>query len=77
MEEVLIELASKEGMFAVLFVALFIYQIMDSRNREKRLMDFIEEITKQFDSLAKQYEKLADDVEDIHRDVQQALARIN
>ena len=75
MESTLLELASKEGMFAVLFVALFIYQIVDSRNREKRLMDFIEEITKQFDALARQYEKLADDVEDIHRDMQQIFKK--
>lgn len=75
METLLLELASKEGMFAVLFVALFVYQIVDSRNREKRLMDFISEITKQFDALAKQYEKLADDVEDIHRDMQKIFDR--
>lgn len=69
METLLLELASKEGLFAVLFVALFIYQILDSRNREKRLMDFMDEITKQFEHLAKQYEKLAEDVDEIRKDM--------
>ena len=69
MEQILLELASKEGLFAVMFVALFIYQILDSRNREKRLMDFMDEITKQFEHLAKQYEKLAEDVDEIRKDM--------
>lgn len=71
MEEMLLELASKEGLFAVLFVALFVYQILDSRNREKRLMDFMDEITKQFEALARQYEKLAEDVDEIRKDMHQ------
>lgn len=65
MQEVLTQLASKEGLFAVMFVTLFIYQIVDSRKREERLMAFIEDISKQFESLAKQYEKIAEDVDDI------------
>ena len=64
-EQILFQLASKEGLFAVMFVALFIYQIIDSRKREERLMSFIDDITKQFESLAKQYENLAEDVDDI------------
>jgi hypothetical protein len=68
-EEILIGLASKEGLFAVLFVALFIYQIFDSRKREERLMAFMDEITKQFEILARQYEKLAEDVDEIRKDM--------
>lgn len=69
MEGMLLELASKESLFAVMFVALFLYQIMDSRKREERLMNFIDEITKQFEVLSRQYEKIAEDVEEIRQDV--------
>ncbi|MED4841533.1 BhlA/UviB family holin-like peptide [Weizmannia sp. CD-2023] len=65
MEQILLQLASKEGLFAVMFVVLFVYQILDSRRREERLMSFIDDITKQFELLATQYEKLAEDVNDI------------
>jgi hypothetical protein len=68
-EQMLLDLASKESLFAVMFVALFLYQIMDSRKREERLMSFIDEITKQFEVLARQYEKLAEDVDEIRLDM--------
>ena len=70
-EEILISLATKEGIFALMFVGLFLYQIYDSRNREKRLMDFISEITRQFETLARQYEKLAEDVDEIRIDLKE------
>jgi uncharacterized protein YoxC len=69
MEQILMEIASKDGLFAVMFVALFVYQIADSRKREERLMTFIEEISKQFESLTNQYEHLADDVREIKMDI--------
>jgi dihydroorotase len=75
LQDLLFSLASKEGLFAVMFVALFIYQIMDSRNREKKLMDFISEITKQFEALARQYEKLAEDVDEIRQDMKEVFRR--
>lgn len=68
-------LASKEGLFAVMFVALFLYQILDSRKREERLMNFIDNISSQFESLAKQYEKLADDVDEIRQDMKDFFKR--
>lgn len=74
-EEMLLSLASKEGLFAVMFVALFLYQLFDSRNREKRLMDFISEITKQFETLARQYEKLAEDVDEIRIDLKEIFRK--
>jgi DnaJ-domain-containing protein 1 len=68
-EDLLMSMASKEGLFAVMFMALFFYQIFDSRKREEKLMNFINEITKQFEALARQYEKLAEDVDEIRQDV--------
>jgi hypothetical protein len=75
MEQMLLELASKESLFAVMFVALFLYQIMDSRKREEKLMTFIDEITKQFEVLARQYEKLAEDVDEIRMDMKDIFKR--
>jgi hypothetical protein len=69
METLLLELASKESLFAVMFVALFLYQIVDSRKREQRLMDFMDDITKQFEALARQYERLSEDVDEIRQDM--------
>ncbi len=63
----LLELASRESLFAVMFVALFIYQIVDSRKREERLMSFMDDITKQFETLARQYERLSEDVDEIRK----------
>lgn len=71
MEAVLLDLASKESLFAVMFVCLFVYQIVDSRNREKRLMDFMDDITRQFEALAKQYENLSQDVDEIKNDMKE------
>jgi outer membrane murein-binding lipoprotein Lpp len=68
-ESLLLDLASKESLFAVMFVALFLYQIVDSRKREERLMNFIDAISQQFENLARQYEKLAEDVDEIRQDV--------
>lgn len=65
----LLELASRESLFAVMFVALFIYQIVDSRKREERLMTFMDDITKQFETLARQYERLSEDVDEIRKDM--------
>lgn len=74
-EKILLELASKESLFAVMFVILFIYQIADSRKREERLMSFIDEITKQFETLARQYERLAEDVDEIRKDMKDVFRK--
>jgi outer membrane murein-binding lipoprotein Lpp len=74
-ETMLLELASKESLFAVMFVALFLYQIVDSRKREEKLMNFIDEITKQFETLARQYERLAEDVDEIRQDMKEIFKK--
>jgi hypothetical protein len=68
-------LATKEGLFASLFVALFIYQIIDGRNRETRLMNFMDKLSEQFGTLATQYEKLAEDVDEIRKDMKDFFRR--
>lgn len=75
MENILVSLATKEGLFATMFVVLFIYQIFDSRQREKRLMDFMDSISEQFGELAKQYERLAEDVDEIRQDMKDVFKK--
>lgn len=41
MWEQIINLAVSNGLFAVLFLGLLVYQLKDSRNREKRYQDTI------------------------------------
>lgn len=72
MEQLVFELASKQGVWAILFISLFYYQLKDCRRREQdslereaKVLEFITEITKQFEGLVKQYERLVDDVQDI------------
>ena len=43
MEESLLNLALKDGIWATLFVVLFIYTIVDSRRREQKLQQIIDE----------------------------------
>ncbi|MEH7116917.1 BhlA/UviB family holin-like peptide [Neobacillus vireti] len=75
MEQLLLELASKEGLFAVMFIVLFFYQIIDSRKREERLMGFMDDITKQFEALARQYERLSEDVDEIRQDMKDVFKK--
>jgi len=75
MEKMLLDLASKESLFAVMFVALFLYQIFDSRKREEKLMSFIGSMSTQYEALAKQYEKIADDVDEIRKDMKEIFKR--
>lgn len=72
MEQLLL-LAGRESLFALMFVILFIYQILDSRKREEKLMNFIQEITEQYAKLAKQYENLARDVSEIKNEINKIL----
>lgn len=69
MEQLLLSLLSKEGIFAILFVGLLVFVIRDAKAREQRLMDLVENITARFEELTKHYEKLADDVDEIRDDL--------
>lgn len=82
--------ATKQGLWAILYVTLFIYTLKESRrqqviakereerlraeyqelrkegrDRENKLTDFINDISRQFERLANQYERISDDVQDI------------
>ncbi|MTV47858.1 hypothetical protein GJ688_02520 [Heliobacillus mobilis] len=76
MEETLLTKAVEQGIWALLFVSLYLYQLQDSRRlqfdakeRENKLTDFLRDITRQFELLAKQYERLSDDVQEIKSEI--------
>ena len=60
MESQLFELAAANGIWAVLFVGLFLYQLKDSRAREKKYQETIE-------SLVQSVAVVADIKEDLER----------
>jgi len=51
MEETIIKLAVQYGVFAVLFVWLLFYVLKTSNEREKRLTDCLEEISKRIEKI--------------------------
>ena len=68
--------AVQQGLWAVLFVSLFLYQLKEGRRREdvagereSKLTTFITEISKQFEILAKQYERMSEDIREIKCDI--------
>lgn len=68
--------AVQQGLWAVLFVSLFLYQLKEGRRREdiatereSKLASFITEISKQFEILAKQYERMSEDIREIKCDI--------
>ena len=65
METSLFELAAKDGLWAALYVFLFIYVLFDSRAREKKLQQTIAENQR---IIAETVQKLGI-VEDIHEDI--------
>lgn len=72
MEEQLLLKAAEQGLWAALFIFLFMYQLKESkrqqdesRAREEKLTVFIEDMARNFEVLAKQYERLAEDVQEI------------
>lgn len=72
MSEKLIELAGPFGLFAVLFVALLIYVLQDSRKREERYCQTISENQKIIAGLTEKLgiiEVIQDDVQDIKEEL--------
>jgi DnaJ-domain-containing protein 1 len=72
MEDAILKGALEQGLWAVLFISLYLWELREnrrredeSRKREDRLMQFIEDISQQFENLNNRYEKLNSDVADI------------
>lgn len=66
MEEKLIELGAANGIWALLFVALFLYTIYDSRKREANYQKIINDLSDKFGI-----------VEDIQKDVSDIKVELN
>lgn len=71
MEEGILKAALEQGLWAVLFVSLYFYQLRESKHREDRLMDFIDKISTQFENLDKRTDKIACDVADIKQELRE------
>ena len=75
MEEQLLKLAASNGIWATLFVVLFLYTIYDSRHREKKYQQTIEENQKIIQGLSSEIkteiQRTKEDVGEIKQDVKQ------
>lgn len=65
MEQTLLDLAAANGLWAALYVFLFLYVLYDSRNREKKYQITIQENQ----AIIKELSQKLGIVEDIQRDV--------
>jgi len=72
MEDIIIKEAIQQGLWATLFVSLYLYQLSQARENDKRsqsredkLTTFITDMSRQFETLTRSYERLSEDVKDI------------
>lgn len=79
MESTILQTAAQQGLWALLFISLYFYQLRESgrrenesKDREDKLTSFLIEISKQFEGLVKQYENIAQDVQDIKLEIHEA-----
>lgn len=77
-EQSILEIAAKQGIWALLFITLYLYQLRESRRREqesnereKILTNFINNISKQFEGLVRQYETISRDLQEIKVEIQE------
>ncbi|HJV45295.1 MAG TPA: BhlA/UviB family holin-like peptide [Bacillota bacterium] len=84
MQDILFSSAAQQGIWAILFVSLYLYQLREARrlqseakDRENKLTDFISKISTQYEVLAhqlelltKRYEKMGDDISEIKTELQ-------
>ncbi len=67
METEIIKAATAQGLWAVLFVVLLFYVLKTSGEREKRLIDCVDRLSKQFE--------VVDDIKDGVNRIEQRLER--
>lgn len=70
MEEVVVNLLQSQGVWASLFIFLFLHQLKENKQtrtdavqREDKLIRFISDMSVNFERLAAQYSTLAEDVD--------------
>ena len=67
MDAIITKAAIEQGIWAILFVTLFLYQLKESKHREERLMAFIDDIAQQFKLLDSRTSKISCDLDDIKK----------
>ncbi len=73
MWEQIINLAISNGLFAVLFLGLLIYQLKDSRTREQKYQSTIEKLGNSLEIV----KLIKEDVEDIKKELNSKKIKIN
>jgi hypothetical protein len=70
----IMEFGLKDGLFAGLFLWLFIHVLNTSKAREEKLYNFLDGMKVEFSKLVGSYEKLSKDVAEIREDIDQQKA---
>lgn len=80
MELVVIESAAKQGIWAVLFISLYFYQLKEGRRRESesqareaQLTSSIREISTQYEGLVLRYQLLAEEIKEMKNELSDNL----
>lgn len=70
MEEIILTVGQSQGVWALLFIFMLIHQLKenkqtreDSIERENKLINFLNEMSANYERLTSQYTKLAEDVD--------------
>ena len=71
MWEQIVNLAIQNGLFAVLFLGLLIFQLKDSSKREKKYIQTIENLNRHLDAV----ENIEKNVEEIKEDIENSKIR--
>jgi hypothetical protein len=69
LEAEIIKMATSQGIFAVLFVALLFYVLKHNEKREERLLSCLERLTSQ-------YEEISHDVGEIKSDIEELKGKV-
>lgn len=64
-EAEILKMAASQGFFAVLFTGLFIYVLKNNKEREDKLMECLNTLGKQYESLSKDMGVIKDDIRSI------------
>lgn len=64
-ESEILKSALKEGLWAVLFVALLFYVLRTNEKREERLLNALDVLGKQYENLSKDMGEVKDDMKEL------------
>lgn len=76
MEQLLLEFGLKDGVFAGMFIWLFIHQLRTSQKREDKLYTFLDDMKVEFAKLVGSYETLSIDVTEIREELQKKADKV-